>query len=65
MDGFSCFPGNLFTVLIYYFEMGDVGFGMNVGHTVLVNCTGDMTAVFFASILETSAGITYVREVTI
>ena len=47
MDAFPCFPGNLFAVFIYYFEMGDVGFGMIVGHTVLVNCTGDVTAVFF------------------
>ena len=45
MDGFSSFPGNLFTARIYYFEMGGVGFGMIVGYTVLVNCTGDMTAV--------------------
>ena len=51
MDGFSSFTGNLFAVLIYYFEMGDVGFGMIVGYTVLVNSTGDMTAVFFDSIL--------------
>ena len=34
MDGFSRFPGNLFAVLIYYFEMGDVGFGMIAGYTV-------------------------------
>ena len=48
MDGFSSFPGNLSAVLIYYFEMGDAGFGMIVGYTVLVNCTGD---VFFDLIL--------------
>ena len=65
MDGFSSFPGNLFGVLIYYYERGDVGFGMIIGHTVLVICTGDMTAVFFDSILETSAGLTYVGEVEI
>ena len=51
MDGFSSFPGNLFAVLIYYFVMGDNGFRMIVGYTVLVNCTGDVTAVFFDSIL--------------
>ena len=50
LDGFSRFPGNLFAVLIYYFEMGNVGFGVIVGYTVLVNCTGDVTAVFFDSI---------------
>ena len=65
MDGFSSFPGNLFTVLIYYFEMGDAGFGMIVEHIVLVNCTRNMTAVFFDSILETSAGFSYVGEIAI
>ena len=50
---------------IYYFEKGDVGFGMIVGYTVLVNCTGDVTAVFFYSILETLAGLIYVGEVAI
>ena len=65
MDGFSSFPGNLFTVLIYYFEVGDVCLGMIVGHTVLVNCTGDMTAVFFYSILETLTGLTYVGKVAV
>ena len=51
MDGFSSFYGNLFAVLFYYFEMGDVGFGMIVGSTMLVNCIGDMIVVFFDSIL--------------
>ena len=51
MDGLSSFPGNLFAVLIYYIEMGDAIFGMIVGYTVLVNCTEDVTAVFFDSIL--------------
>ena len=51
IDGFSSFPGNLFAVLIYYFEIGDICFGIIVGYTVLVNCTGDVTAVFFDSIL--------------
>ena len=50
MDGFSSFPGNLFAVLIYYFEMEDVGFGMIDTYTVLVNCIGNVTAVFFDSI---------------
>ena len=30
-------PGNLFTIVVYYFEVADVDFGMIVGHTVLVN----------------------------
>ena len=30
-----------------------------------VNCIGDMTTVFFCSILETSAGFFYVRKVAI
>ena len=65
MDGLSSFPGNLFAVLIYYFKMTDDGFGMIVGYTVSVKCTGDVTAVFFYSILEASAGLTYVGEVAI
>ena len=40
--------------------MGGVGFQIIVGHTVLVNSTGDMTAVFFDSILKTSAELIYV-----
>ena len=47
----QAFLENLFTILIYYFEMGDVGFGMIVGYTVLVNYNGNMTVVFFDSIL--------------
>ena len=43
--------GNLFTASIYFCETEDIGFGMIVGYTVLVNCTGDVTAVFFDSIL--------------
>ena len=65
IDGFFSFLGYLLAVLIYYCEMGNVDFGMIVGHTVLVNCTVDMTAVFFDSILETLAGLTYVGEGTI
>ena len=65
MGGFSSFPGNLFTILVYYFEVRDVSFGMIVGHTEFVNCIGDMTAVFFDSILKTSAGLAYVAKNTI
>ena len=50
MNGFSSFPGNIFAGLIYYFESGVVGLGMIVGHTVLVNCTGDVTTMFLDSI---------------
>ena len=42
--------------------MGDVGFRMIVKYTVLVNCTGDMTVVFFDSILKILTGLTYVAE---
>ena len=52
-------------ILNYYFEVGDVGCGMIVGHNVLVNSTGNMTTVFLDSILYTSAGFTYVGKVTI
>ena len=65
MNGFSSFPGNLFAVLVYYFEVRDVGFGMIVGHTVLVNSTADVTVVLFDSILQSSAGLTYIRMVKI
>ena len=51
MNGFSSFPGNLYAVSIYYYEMGDVGFGLIVGYLVLINCTGNVTVVFFDSIL--------------
>ena len=52
INGFSSFPGNLFTILVYYFEVGDVGIGMIVGHTVLVNFSGYMTAVFSTTTQE-------------
>ena len=55
MNGLSSFHGILFVILVYHFEVGDVGFGMIDGHIVLINCTGNMTAVFFNSILQTSA----------
>ena len=65
MNGFSSFPGNLVAILVYYLEVGDVGFGMLIGHTVLMNCTGYVTAVFTVSILQTSAGLSFVGKVTI
>ena len=55
MNGFSSFFGNLFGVLVYYVEVGDVGSWVVVGNAVYVNCIGDMTIVFFYSILKTSA----------
>ena len=65
MNGFSGFPSNFLAILVYYFEVGDVGIGMIVGHTMLVNITRDVTAVFFDSILQTSDGVTYVGKATI
>ena len=47
MDSFSSFSGTLFAVLVYYLKVGNVGFGVVVGNAVFVNCTGDMTIVFF------------------
>ena len=55
----------LFAILVYYFEERDVDFGTIVGHKILVNSTDDMAAVIFDSILQSSAGLTYVGEVTI
>ena len=57
MNGFSSFSGNLFTILVYYLEVGDIDSGMGAGHTVLVSCTGDLNVVFFNSIFQTSAGL--------
>ena len=34
MDGFSSFSGNMFAVLVYYLEVGDVGAGVVVGNAV-------------------------------
>ena len=65
MNGFFSFPGNLFAILVYYFEVGDAGFGIIVGHTVFVNSTVDVTAVFFNLIIKTYAGLTYAGKVTI
>ena len=47
MNGFSSFSDNLFAILVYYLEVGDVGSGLVVGNAVFVNYTGDMTIVFF------------------
>ena len=44
MDGFS---SNLLAVSVCFCKVGDVGLGMVVGNVVFVNCTGDMTIVFF------------------
>ena len=48
IDGFSCFSGNMFAVLIYYLEVEDVGLRMVVENAVFVNCTSDMTIVHFS-----------------
>ena len=63
MDNFSSLSGNLFTVLVCYPEVGDVGIGVGVGNSVYVNCTGDMTIVLFYSIFQTSAGFSHVWKV--
>ena len=65
MNIFFSFFGNLFTILVCYLEVGDVGSGMFVGNTVFVNYTGDMIIVFFYSIFQNSSGISYVGKVTI
>ena len=62
MDGFS---SNLFAVLVYYFEVGDVGLWTAVGNAVYVNYTGDITIVFFYSVLQTSTGFSSVRNAVI
>ena len=62
MNGFSVY---LFVVLVYYLEVGDVGLGVVIGNTVFVNCTGDMTIVFFYSVIRIPAGFSFVRKVTI
>ena len=62
MDGFFSFSGNLFAVLVYYLEVGNVGSGVVLRSAVYVNLTGDMTIVFFYSIFQTSAGFSYVRK---
>ena len=47
VDGSS---GNFFAVLIFYFEVGDVGTEVVVGITMVVNYTGYMTTMSFYSI---------------
>ena len=62
--GLDSFPGwycNLFTVLIYYFEVGDLVMGVVFACTVDIYCTGFMTATFFHSIFQTSAGLSNVK----
>ena len=65
MNGFSTFSGNFCTILGCYLEVGDVCSGMVVGNTVLVNCSGDMTVLFFYSIFKTSVVLPYVGKVAI
>ena len=43
----DCLSGNLFAVYVCYLKVEDVGLGMVVGNAVYVNCTGNMTIVFF------------------
>ena len=33
MNGFFSFPGNFFANLVYYFEVGDIDFGMFAAHS--------------------------------
>ena len=61
VDGFPGFSCNLFGVLIYYFEVGDVGMGVVVGFTLDVNCTNYMAGMFFRSVLQTSLALTNVK----
>ena len=52
VDVFPGFSGAIFAVLIYYFAVGNIGRGTDVGVNVDVNCTHYMTAMFFNSILR-------------
>ena len=63
MDGFSRFSSNF--LLSWILKWGDVGLKVFVQNAVFVNCTGDMTIVFFYSIFQTSAGFSCVRKVAI
>ena len=65
MNCFSNYTGNLLAVLVYYLEVRDVGYGVIAGNDMFVNCTDDMTIVFFYSIFQTSAGFSYVRKIVI
>ena len=57
MNGFSSFSGNLFAVLVYYLEVGDVGSVVVIGNAVFLNCTSDMTTIF-----QTYPGFSSVRK---
>ena len=50
MNSFSSFSGNLFAILVYCLEVGDIYSGVVIGNDVFVNCTGDITIVLFYSI---------------
>ena len=65
MNGFTIFSGNLFAVLVYYLEMGDVGSRVVVGNALFVNCTDSMTIAFLHPIFQASAGFSYLRKVTV
>ena len=62
MNGFS---SNLFAILVYYLEVGDVGWVVVVGNSVFVNCSSDMAIVFFYSIFQPSARFSHVRKVAV
>ena len=62
INGFSSFPGNVFAVLVYYLEVGDVDTGMVVENAGFVNCTVDMIFVFFYYIFQTSVGFSYATK---
>ena len=57
------FCGNLFAVLVYYLDVGEVGSWVVVGNDDYFKCTGEMTTVFLYCIYQTSAGLSYVRKV--
>ena len=61
----NAFTGNVFAILVHYFEVADIGPGMPVRHTALIYCTDDMTGVFFNTILQSTAGLSYAGKVTI
>ena len=50
VDGFPDLSGDLFAVLIYYFEMGDAGMKAVDRFAVDVNCTGYLIVMLFHSI---------------
>ena len=61
MDDPSSLSNNLFADLVYYLEVGEFGLGWLLD-ILFVNCTSDMTIVFFYSVFQTSAGFSYVRK---